>query len=65
MVTHLTAHNHMSLRDVRPKEVGIFLKNEDAYLHDLPADCIRYLFKKQIRCGLFFHLKDPKNLTTF
>ena len=46
MVTLLTAHNHLSLRDVRPEEVGIFLKNEDAYLHDLSADCIRYLFRK-------------------
>jgi hypothetical protein len=46
MATHLTANNHLSLREVRPEEVGIFPINEDAYLHDLPADCIRYLFKK-------------------
>jgi hypothetical protein len=46
MATYLAANNHMNLREVRPKEVGIFLINEDAYLHDLPADCIRYLFKK-------------------
>jgi hypothetical protein len=35
----------MNLREVRPEKIGIFL-NKDAYLRDLPTDCIRDLLER-------------------
>jgi hypothetical protein len=46
VIVYLAANSHVSLRDVRPEKVGILPQKEDADLHDLPADCICYLFEK-------------------